>query len=233
MSTSKKVTDKPPYDYYCDGLEQNYAIHLSIDIVSLIAIILFVIHFLIVSHRFKKFKQTNSHSTPKNKRNAKKRRDDKLQKDVTLCAFILLCYTISMIIKLMNHLMCKINPTFSTITGLMWGVSYSTSLAGTLMLFSHRLKHVFYGTSYQPSNILYRILMSSGIIFIFCAIIVSILFLVGFSNGGQSNTAKNIVVSSLWFMFVAYIVIIIITVTLFVSTLKKVKCDINCKYTLY
>ena len=215
MFTSQPTTthdlsgSEPSYHKYCATVKLHYQLHISIDIFLLIVLSLFGIYFL---HAFIK------HSKFARKCNKK---ITKLHKHVLLCTSVLLCYIISMGLKLTNHILCDVAPAYSTATGPSFLLLHSISLAGILVVFSFRLKQAIGGTVYDQGQILYLILICSVILFIFIGILSVILFWFANKIGVKTAVTGYSIVASL--LFFLYIIIISTTVTMFVSTLKKVK----------
>ena len=162
--------------------------------------------------------------------NIKRRRYDsetittaEFRRNIKICMIILLLFSITLFSKLLNHIFCSIDASFTTICGILFVVFYAGSLTGAMCSFAIKLKSTFAGTIHEPSNKLYMILMASTVMFVTIGIMGGIAFALAQRYLIGENIIDILVTVFLTVDFILYIVVIASTVGLFVSTLKKVK----------
>ena len=90
---------------------------------------------------------------------------------------ILLFYTLALCFKLINHIFCAIKPSITPILGIVFLFLFLNSLTVALSLFAIRLKEVFKGTMYEPSDTLFRTLIASVVIFVIIGLVPMVLYL--------------------------------------------------------
>lgn len=216
MSDESSEESQLIYVSYCKSFKQNYILHLSLDGTLLTILALFGIYFLHISYNHIKSTTLPTDGTKIITKNP-------LTRNVCLCATVILLYITAMSLKVTNHLLCIFNPQLSRITANIFVYIHGIALAGTLKMFAYRLKQSFSGTEYEPSRKLYVLLMSSIILFV-C--VYTIAFTIGFLGVVKqipTDTAITMIAGMATFLFFLYIFIIVAAVTLFISTLKKVK----------
>ena len=218
---SDDASQEEGYDIYCNAIKDNYSVNISYDIWFVIAC---KQHIQFLARQFENNANHNNNNHWKKSRKPSNKKDTKNQSSlyttIIICLTVLFFYTIGLIFKLLNHILCDIDSSATTLTGLIFITVYSSALTGALTLFSMRLKLSFRGTMHEPSNLLYGSLIGSTIIFIFVCLFGIFLFaLIDYVSQSIIQTLVPVLLS---IVFVLYVLIIAFTMALFATTLRKV-----------
>lgn len=248
MSTnSTDHAQEERYTDYCNSVKSNFGFHVGYDVLIIVVLICWDTYFII---RYQKFLNTSKHvnhiaanqnddikrqnlkdktSTKRHDHQpqtskTKKANPREFRSNVILCLLILLFYTSACFFMLINHIFCVVDASMTPILGITSLLLIQNSLTVALSLFSIRLKQAFKDTIYEPSDTLFRTLIASVVIFVITGLIGMILFLldnVYKAPFGKKITQTVVRVSVVVWMCL-YVIVIISTVLLFGSSLRKV-----------
>ena len=225
------------YDIYCNEVNKYYSINISYDATALLVGVVATASFYAT---YIKFVQEKDDQAPQNIRmtsisgspaTSKKRSEsrktkpkpwkkEQFHRNIIICVIILSFYSATLFVKLLNHILCSLDPSLTRVTGLVFTSLYSSSLTFALSSFARRLKQSFGNTIHEPSNVLYGLIIGSTVLFI--SICFFTMFLFAFGNVIGKHVVEAIFPISLTIIFGLYVIVIGSTVGLFVSTLRKV-----------